>query len=455
MAKLRSAKKNNKIITSPNVELQQNTESEIAKKEYKKTVKKYKRSRTIGLGATVYIELLIAFLMLGHIQVGNFQKRFDRESQLERNGVIAFETGEYSGDADFGIIKGTGEFDFETGTIYVGDWNENQFNGEGKLSVPSVGEYVGEFSASKKSGTGVFTWNDGTIYDGEWTNDRMNGNGTYTGANGVVYQGAFKDNAFDTGTCDFENETGTYHFDYVSGEIEQAVIIFSDGTKYSGGCSATDISGTGTITFSNKDSYKGSFENGVRNGNGSYYWNSGDKYEGEWADDKMSGAGNYEFENGNTLSGTFSDNSFISGTYNVTNDFGEYKFTIVEKEPTAVSIKLSDGTTYEGGMSEDGLNGSALISYSNGDKYDGNVKDGKKSGNGKYVWSNGAEYDGEWKKDKMNGTGTYMYPDNEEGYSLVGNFSKGVPDGDCTYYATQTEKYETSWSNGICVKVTE
>ena len=75
--------------------------------------------------------------------------------------------------------------------------------------------------------------------------------------------------------------------------------------------------------------------------------------------------------------------------------------------------------------------------------------------NGTYTWSDGASYDGDWKNDKMEGKGTYMYPDDEDGYSLVGEFSEGVPDGDCTYYVTSSEKYETTWSNGICEKVTE
>ena len=169
----------------------------------------------------------------------------------------------------------------------------------------------------------------------------------------------------------------------------------------------------------------------------------------------MSGKGTYEFKNGSTLAGDFYDNTFVRGQYHVKNDFGEYTFIIKDKEPAYVTIYLSGGTTYVGDMDKEGLNGNAQISYSNGDKYDGSVSDGKKSGNGHYSWSNGAEYEGAWKDDKMDGEGTYKYPDNEGGYSLVGEFTNGEPDGECTYYVTSSEKYETTWSNGICVKVTE
>ena len=55
----------------------------------------------------------------------------------------------------------------------------------------------------------------------------------------------------------------------------------------------------------------------------------------------------------------------------------------------------------------------------------------------------------------MNGQGTYFYSDKETGYKLTGNFEKGVPNGECQYYMTETEKYKTDWNNGKCVKIYE
>ncbi len=432
-----------------------NLETLDAEKEYNKAINKRKEIASLGIATIIILELGIGGALMTQIKAGSYLERFVREIQIQKTGEIDFETGKYTGDTDLGIIKGVGEFDFDTGTIYSGEWEENQFDGEGKLSIPSEGHYIGEFSDSKKNGYGTFTWEDGSVYEGEWKNDKIHGNGTYNGSGGVTYTGTFKDNSFDTGACDFKNNTGEYHLEYTSGNIDTAEITFSDGTLYKGGCTKDCISGNGSMKFPNKDSYTGLFAEGLRNGKGKYKWNSGDVYDGEWSDDKMSGKGNYTFKNGNTLNGTFSENCFISGSYYVKNDFGEYTFTIVEKVPTKISIELESGTKYEGEIDEEGLNGQALISYSNGDKYDGEVKGGEKSGNGTYTWSNGAEYDGEWKNDKMNGKGTYMYPESESGYALEGHFSEGLPDGNCTYYVTKTEQYETTWSDGECIKVIE
>lgn len=432
-----------------------NSESMDAEKEYKRANKKRIGQVLLGIAVIVILELGTGGILMTQILEGDYLKRFDREIQIQKTGGIEFEAGTYSGDTDLGILRGVGEFDFNTGTTYSGEWDENQFEGKGTLSIPSEGQYIGEFSDSKKNGHGTFTWADGSVYEGEWKKDKIHGQGTYTGSDGVTYQGTFVDNSFDTGTCEFKNVTGSYHLEYASGNIDTAEITFSDGTLYKGQCTEEYIAGTGFMEFPGEDSYTGSFKEGVRSGNGQYKWTSGDVYDGEWSNDKMAGTGKYTFHNGNTLTGTFSDNSFISGSYHVKNDFGEYNFTIVDKIPTSVSIELESGTKYEGEMDEEGLNGQALISYGNGDKYDGAVKEGKKSGSGTYTWSNGAEYEGEWKDDKMSGKGTYLYPKSESGYALEGHFSEGLPDGNCTYYVTNTEEYETTWSDGECIKVTE
>ena len=135
------------------------------------------------------------------------------------------------------------------------------------------------------------------------------------------------------------------------------------------------------------------------------------------------------------------------------NSFGEYIFTIEESEAVQVKMNLANGTTYSGDMRNGKLTGTAQIIYSNGDSYSGPVLDGQKNGQGTYKWRSGAFYEGSWKEDKMSGTGTYYYPNSAKGYKLVGNFLKGVPDGECQYYVTSTEQYKTDWSKGKCIKV--
>jgi len=37
------------------------------------------------------------------------------------------------------------------------------------------------------SGQGVYYYQDGSVYRGEWSNNQKNGNGTYEFANGTIY----------------------------------------------------------------------------------------------------------------------------------------------------------------------------------------------------------------------------------------------------------------------------
>ena len=145
----------------------------------------------------------------------------------------------------------------------------------------------------------------------------------------------------------------------------------------------------------------------------------------------------------------------MEGLYSVVNNFGEYKFTVEESEPTQVEIVLKSGTTYSGDMEDGKLTGTAQITYSNGDKYSGRVINGYKSGQGSYEWKSGASYEGDWSEDKMHGQGTYYYSDKDDGYKLIGNFEKGRPNGQCQYYVDYYESFQTDWTNGKCVKIYE
>lgn len=423
--------------------------------EYEKAIKKRRKLAGWGFGLLIVIEGIVIASLGQKINSEDLQKRVVREYAMRSAGQIQLTEGIYTGATDFGYFSGQGQFSFKTGTEYIGDWKQNQLNGNGTLKVPSEGTYQGEFSASQKSGEGTFYWNDGVVYQGEWKNDQMCGQGTYTTPDGIVYVGTFNNNAFQDGTCTFENSTGKYTLTYKSGNIDIASIEYADGSTYLGTCDIEGLTGSGTMTFVSGDTYEGAFSDGYRSGQGVYIWASGDKYDGEWMDDQMSGSGTYTYSDGSYASGTFDKNTFTDGSYHVENDFGSYTFTITEGEPTAVEMSLVSGTAYSGAMSDGELSGQAQIKYSNGDQYDGNVLNGQKSGQGTYTWISGASYEGKWSEDQMNGSGTYFYPTNESGYKLAGSFEDGKPSGECQYYTDSSTYYQTDWSNGKCVKIYE
>lgn len=420
--------------------------------EYSQTVKIFKKKNRF-IAIVFLIEFLIYSFFIMSIDAYDLHYRVTKEVENSITGENKFLTGVYTGETDFGYFIGDGTFEYKTGTVYVGTWKDNYMQGKGTLNIPDEGVYEGEFKNSQKDGNGSFKWVDGTIYSGSWKKDQMDGHGKYVSFDGTEYNGVFEDNQLKTGTCEFKNETGVYCVTYKNFEIDNVDITFSDGTIYTGDSGKESLSGIGTMSFANGDQYMGKYAAGLRNEQGVYTWHNGDVYDGVWQNDTMSGNGVYTYANGNSAQGVFENNVFVDGSYTVRNSFGEYIFTIEESKAVQIEMKLSNGTTYSGDMRDEKLTGHAQIVYSNGDSYSGSVFDGQKNGQGSYKWSSGASYEGSWKEDKMSGSGIYYYPDNAKGYKLVGNFSKGVPDGECQYYVTSTEQYKTDWSKGKCIKV--
>lgn len=439
------------------VELTQDSEQPIKlspAEEYKKSIKKRQNNRLLFVLFLV-VELAVCTAFIKGVWEFDLHYRATRQLENTLTGQNKFSTGVYFGETDFGYFLGDATFKYKTGSTYEGQWYNNYMHGLGVLNIPSEGRYEGEFAFSQKSGTGTFTWDDGAVYIGEWKDDQMEGQGTYTSPDNVKYTGTFEENRFKSGDCAFANTTGTYVAKYKEFEIDNLVVIFTDGTSYDGSTDGKVISGTGTMQFVNKDRYTGFFANGVRSGQGVYVWSNGDVYDGAWSDDAMNGSGSYTYADGSCAKGEFEKNQFTDGSYTVVNNFGEYTFTIENGEAVAVKMVLASGTTYSGDMEDGKLTGTAQISYSNGDKYSGRVNKGYKSGQGTYTWKSGASYEGDWSEDKMNGQGIYFYPDSETGYKLTGKFVKGVPDGQCQYYENLYKSYRTDWKNGKCVKVYE
>ncbi len=440
------------------MELPQDNKAERKKRTPEQEFKRSKRKRygrRVWFSFFVLLQSMICLVYYAFVYSDDLHYRVTKQLENQFSNQISLSTGTFVGETDFGYFTDEGRFEFNTGSVYEGLWDENQMNGLGKLTVPSEGIYEGEFLDSEKSGHGVFTWDDGTVYDGQWRNDQMEGQGTYTGFDQVQYVGTFSGNSFHAGKCTFTNETGSYIVEYKDFVIDCINVTFTDGTTYVGDCDGETLTGNGIMAFVNGDQYTGSFSNGVRSGEGVYSWINGDSYNGTWDSDSMSGTGTYTFASGSIAQGTFNANLFTDGSYTVSNDFGDYTFTIKDSEAVAVDMVLKSGTTYSGEMEDGSLTGTAQISYSNGDKYSGRVIDGYKNGQGSYIWSSGASYEGDWSEDKMQGQGTYFYPSNGTGYKLTGSFTNGVPNGSCQYYVSSSESYKTDWKDGRCVKIYE
>jgi hypothetical protein len=92
---------------------------------------------------------------------------------------------------DNNIRQGT--FTGHDGTIYEGQWEFRERNGQGTLTFPDGRKYVGEFKSGQRHGRGTMTWPDGRTYVGDYRNGARTGHGTMTYPDGRVVEGEFKD----------------------------------------------------------------------------------------------------------------------------------------------------------------------------------------------------------------------------------------------------------------------
>ena len=135
-----------------------------------------------------------------------------------------------------GQMHGQGTYTFADGSVYVGEYRDNNRTGQGTYTYASGDVYVGEYRDASMHGQGTFTFADGDVYAGEWRDDIRNGQGTFTYANGDVYVGEFRDGYRTNGTHSYANG------DVYVGE-------FKEGKR----------SGQGTLTYAVGRVEKGTF----------------------------------------------------------------------------------------------------------------------------------------------------------------------------------------------------
>ncbi len=135
----------------------------------------------------------------------------------------------------------------------------------GEYSYDDGVKYAGEWKGNKRNGQGTVMWPDGEKYVGEWKDDKRNGQGTYTYANGDKYVGEHKD--------DKANGQGT--------------LTYANGAKYIGEHKDDKLNGQGTIVWPDGDKYVGEWKDDKRNGQGTYTYADGTVEEGIWESDQL------------------------------------------------------------------------------------------------------------------------------------------------------------------------
>ena len=99
----------------------------------------------------------------------------------------------YEGDWANDVYNGQGKLTKPNDGKYVGNFREGFFDGKGSLEYNNGDKYEGEFEKGKREGQGKFTFRSGEVYEGKFVANKFDGDGKYTWSNGDFYEGTFKE----------------------------------------------------------------------------------------------------------------------------------------------------------------------------------------------------------------------------------------------------------------------
>lgn len=129
----------------------------------------------------------------------------------------------------------------ETGSKYVGQFQNDQFHGEGGQVWPDGSKYSGQWRNGQKHGHGAYTSAEQLTYVGQWENSRRHGQGAQDYANSDRYEGWWF-----RGMC---SGLGTYHF--------------ADGSRYEGAWANGRYEGAGVLSGNDGSRERHWYSNGL------------------------------------------------------------------------------------------------------------------------------------------------------------------------------------------------
>jgi len=249
----------------------------------------------------------------------------------------------YRGDIDTDTHEkhGSGILYYEDGSVYKGEFSENEVHGEGTYTYGLDGsvfigrsedgqlvhgiltgreyvtrmrvvdrvytrvmvdyEYEGGFMAGKYHGLGTLTWGDGYVLQGYFLRGALHGSESTISdpANGFFYEGAvYHNKPFGQGRARWEDGR-TFVGKYSSLECCEGTMTWPNGDVYEGSFEFGLLDGQGVMTCADGRVYTGMFECDEPEGVGKMSWPTGDSYEGAFVNGKidMNAVGTFTFGN--------------------------------------------------------------------------------------------------------------------------------------------------------------
>eukprot|EP00434_Breviolum_minutum_P031335 symbB.v1.2.027708.t1/scaffold2863.1/size68590/11 len=157
------------------------------------------------------------------------------EPNLKVNGGMALRKGMANLCTPMVMCTRASVYHHADGSRYVGEWRDDQKEGQAIEEWADNSRFEGQYRAGKKHGHGTFSWPEGSSYEGEFENNEIHGQGTYFWNDGRVYRGEWANNRMSgTGTFtwrDGRKYVGSYQHDKKDGH---GVFTWPDGREYDG-----------------------------------------------------------------------------------------------------------------------------------------------------------------------------------------------------------------------------
>lgn len=142
-----------------------------------------------GLGRLINAE---GILYQGNFETIEAGTRCDENAVLDGIGKELWPNGiKYEGEFSMGNKEGKGIL-YLKGCKYVGDFKDNEINGEGTMVWDTKKKYQGHWKNGLMHGSGVFSWPNGKVYQGEYRKGFKSGVGFMKWPDGKKYQGTWK-----------------------------------------------------------------------------------------------------------------------------------------------------------------------------------------------------------------------------------------------------------------------
>jgi hypothetical protein len=167
----------------------------------------------------------------------------------------------------------------DSSAYYEGQFKLSLRCGSGTLCAPDTGsKYVGQFQDDQFHGWGEMIWSDGSRYGGS-SSKLGDAVGSQGPAGGQEYANSDRQGRQNEGQWRHGQKHGF-------GEYTSA-----DGLRYIGQWEDSKRHGQGTQEYANNDKYEGWWYRGLCSGLGTYHFADGSRYEGAWANGRYDGPG--------------------------------------------------------------------------------------------------------------------------------------------------------------------